>query len=101
MTRTSKAAGRRTSSIAHESTSWWSSATSGMLRRDLVDDRPPQPRRREDVGLVDGRHVTCGASAASSNASRTTRRTSASEYGRVSSAVRAAPAPVASRRSPK
>ena len=28
-------------------------STSGILDRDLVGDRPPQPRGREDVGLVD------------------------------------------------
>ena len=32
VTMTSKSAGRRTSSIAHESTSWWLSVTSGFSR---------------------------------------------------------------------
>ncbi len=87
VTMTSKSAGRRTSSIAHESTSWWASVTSGMLGA--------RPRRRPSAtGARSPGRWPCrrtsrdrGASAASSNASRTMRRISGSEYGSVSSAV--------------
>ena len=101
VTITSKSAGRRTSSIAHESTSWWSSATSGCSAPTSSATRPPQARRGEDVGLVDARHVAAPA-AASSNASSTTRRISGSVYGSVSTARRARPARrLGSSRSPK
>ena len=45
-------------------------------RADLVDDLAPQPRGGEDVGLVDARDVRRAGLAASSKASRTTRRIS-------------------------
>ena len=64
VTMTSKSAGPRTRSIAHESTSWWfERRRRGSSRGDLVDDRPPQARRRQDVGLVDARHPAAAPAA--------------------------------------
>ena len=57
MTRTSKDAGFLTMSIAHESTSWWFVSTSGYVGAELVDDRPPEPRGRQHVCLVDAREA--------------------------------------------
>ena len=43
----------------------------GSSARDLVDDRPPQARRREHVGLVDAGQALAARPRASSKASRT------------------------------
>ena len=72
VTMTSKSAGRRTSSIAHESTSWWLSLTSG----NSAATSSATVRHRRDVArtFALSTWVTCPrASAASSNASRTIR----------------------------
>ena len=61
VTSTSNDAGRRTRSIAHESTSWWSTSTSGYSGAELVDDLAPQARRGEDVRLVDARQAAAAA----------------------------------------
>ena len=54
---TSKRRGSRTSSIAHESTSWWSSSTSRIVPRHLVHHLHPELRDLEHVGLVHVGHV--------------------------------------------
>ena len=49
-----------TSSIAHESTSWWLTSTSGKPGRSSSTTVPPEARRGEDVGLVDARQAARG-----------------------------------------
>ena len=53
---TSIVSGAFTIVIAYESTSAWSSGTSGYSAPELGDDVPPEPRGVEDVDLVDRGH---------------------------------------------
>ena len=100
VTRTSNQAGCLIRSIAHESTSWWPTSTSGYSGRSsstIVRHSRDVARTFALSTLVSRRRRP----RASSNASRTTRRISGSEYGSVSDAWRSPGAPVASTRSPK
>ena len=83
VTRTSNDAGRRTSSIAHESTSWWLTSTSGYSER--TSSTTTRHRREVASTLALSTLVRRPRRPrASSNASRTTRRISPSVYQSVS-----------------
>ena len=74
---TSKRRGLRISCMAQLSTSRWSSATSGILGRDLSDHLAPELRVLEHVGLVDAGDLLRRRLRASSKAMRAMRSISA------------------------
>ena len=100
VTSTSNSAGRFTRSIAHESTSWWLSSTSGKS----AATSSATCRHSRDVArtfALSTLVTRLRRVRASSNASRTIRAISRSEYGSVSLADRSPPVSPASWRAPK
>jgi hypothetical protein len=100
VTMTSKSAGRRISSMAHESTSWWLRRTSGYST--AISSVTRRQSREVASTFALSTWVTAPRRVrASSKARRTIRLISRSAYGSVSSAVRAPGSPDGSVRSPK